>query len=213
MATNLFLNYFIDKNADRQQELDFCIHQNILNNSIDNIILIVSAEDFTKMTIPDEERICIVVKEERPTYNDYFNLFIVGGINIISNLDIIIPQETIALLPNYFATPSKRCLALTRYDITGIIESSFDSVFFNRTDSQDTWVFNDAVPQIENANFTLGSRGCDNAIAHILEQNGYEVLNPSLTLKTYHYHVTNVRNYTQESPAVPPPYKLLPPTE
>jgi hypothetical protein len=175
--------------------------------------LIVSADDFAKMTIPEEDRIAIIVKEERPTYNDYFNLFIAGDINIISNLDIIIPRETIALLPNYFETPNKRCLALTRYDITGIIESRVDSVFFNRTDSQDTWVFNDEVPKIENANFTLGTRGCDNAIAHILEQNGYEVINPSLTLKTYHYHVTNVRNYTQESRAVPPPYKLLIPTE
>jgi hypothetical protein len=70
-----------------------------------------------------------------------------------------------------------------------------------------------------NNNFSANNiivHNCDNSIAHLLSVAGYEVKNPSRTLKTFHFHITNIRNYTnisgQAINVIPPPYKLLPPT-
>jgi hypothetical protein len=90
-------------------------------------------------------------------------------------------------------------------------------VLFDRADSQDTWIFKGGVNQVSGADFTMGIAGCDNAIAHLLEQHGYNVINPSRTIKTYHLHLTNIRNYTDISgnaiQRIQPPYKLINPTE
>jgi hypothetical protein len=89
--------------------------------------------------------------------------------------------------------------------------------FWNHADSQDVWIFNGPVEKGVDANFLLGHPGCDNALAYKLEFSGYEVLNPSLTLKTYHQHLVMVRNYLnqkgeQKEKGIPPPYKILVPT-
>jgi len=113
-------------------------------------------------------------------------------------------------------------LSLTRWDVKA--DNVFNtnnhvdsSVLFDTPDSQDTWIFMGGVPQISGADFTLGKAGCDNSIAYMLEQSGYNVLNPSRTIKTYHLHLTNIRNYTDvvghAIERIQPPYKLLYPTE
>lgn len=219
---NIFLNYYIDKKQERQEELDFCFYANFWKLENTHFYILVNREQekifyqkkFEGKHYP--QSISIIEKEERPTFNDYFDLTRVyskdADINIIPNSDIIIPKETLKLIPKYFEENNKRCLALTRWDIIKLENYENNSVLFNRVDSQDIWVFKGKVPYISGADFTLGMRGCDNAIAHILEQNGYEVINPSITLKTYHFHKTGIRNYNQDSEAVPPPYKLLTPT-
>ena len=129
-----------------------------------------------------------------------------NNINIISNLDIIIPQETLysevsKTINDYI--DSKTCLALSRWDI----QENNTYVHFDRSDSQDTWIFIGGVPNINGADFTLGKCGCDNKILYLLDESGYFLINPSKTLKTYHLHLTNIRNYGN---VIPPPYNLLP---
>ena len=43
----------------------------------------------------------------------------------------------------------------------------------------------------------LGIPGCDNRIAYELKEAGYEVINPSKRVKTYHYHLSNYRSYKE----------------
>ena len=53
---------------------------------------------------------------------------------------------------------------------------------------------------------------CDNKLAYELSQAGFEVLNPSRTIVTFHLHDVNIRTYVSENIyRIPPPYKLLPP--
>jgi hypothetical protein len=53
---------------------------------------------------------------------------------------------------------------------------------------------------------------CDNKLAYELSQAGFEVLNPSRTIQTFHLHDVNIRTYIGENIyRIPPPYKLLPP--
>jgi hypothetical protein len=220
---NLIVNYYNDKREDRNNELQYCFTKNLENNDIDNIVVICSEEDYSILIqrgglntnfLSLHHKIIPVITEKRPTYNDYFaitkNLFNgENNINIISNLDIIIPSETLKLIGNYIN--NKTCLALSRWDIQNLEKNI--STHFDRDDSQDTWIFLGSVNNINLADFTLGKAGCDNKIAYLLGENGYYVINPSKTLKTHHLHLTNVRNYLnvvgEATERIPPPYKLI----
>lgn len=221
---NLFVNYYVDKNSDRSSELNFCIVENIKNENINKIVVICTESDYEKLKTFCPElllhKIIPVITDVRPTFNDYFYLIsklFTGqdNVNIISNLDIIISSQAIMCCLAYM-TNNKTCLALSRWDVNDASDYKNKSILFDRPDSQDTWVFIGGVPQISGASYGLGIAGCDNGIAYLLEQNGYIVLNPSKTVKTYHLHVTNIRNYTnvvgQVIERIPPPYKLINPT-
>ena len=214
MKINLILNYYKDKVEDRNLELLTCFVKNLNNDYINNIVVISTESDYSSLIdylVDNKNKIIPVLTEVRPTYNDYFSItrdFFNddGNINIISNLDIIIPQETLysevsKTINDYI--DSKTCLALSRWDI----QENNTYVHFDRSDSQDTWIFIGGVPNINGADFTLGKCGCDNKILYLLDESGYFLINPSKTLKTYHLHLTNIRNYDN---IIPPPYKLLP---
>ncbi len=213
---NLFINYYIDKNIERQKELVKCVIENAKN--FDTIFVIADFESFEDIQgLVNFELTPIITDGKRTTWLEYFDLISIcnapNNINIIANLDIVIPKETLANCIPYFKTESKRVLALTRWDIN----ADGSNTFFNRADSQDVWIFNGAVEKGIDAPFGLGLPGTDNAIAHRLHVIGYEVLNPSLSLKTYHQHLVMVRNYLnekgeQKERGIAPPYKILVPS-
>ena len=218
MKINLILNYYKDKVEDRNLELLTCFVKNLNNDYINNIVVISTESDYSSLIdylVDNKNKIIPILTEVRPTYNDYFsitrNFFNDdNNINIISNLDIIIPQETLysevsKTINDYI--DSKTCLALSRWDI----QENNTYVHFDRSDSQDTWIFIGGVPNINGADFTLGKCGCDNKILYLLDESGYFLINPSKTLKTYHLHLTNIRNYALTD-RIPLPYKLLLPT-
>jgi hypothetical protein len=208
---NLLVNFYIDKNESRNLELETCFEENLNNQSIDKIIMFCEQEDFDKASSKfNFSKVTSIITNKRPTYNDYFVLTKEEDINIIANLDIIIPEETIYRAKTYLN--NQTCLALSRWDLI-----NKTPIHFNRSDSQDTWIFKGKVPCIKGADYSLGIAGCDNSIAYLLELNGYNVINPSKTLKTIHLHESNIRNYINNlgkvTQTIPPPYKLLPPTE
>ena len=215
---NLFTNYYTDANVSRQAELDYCFLENL--DVFDHIIVACTQDDFEKL--PDNDKIIPIITDKRPTFSDYFDMmntiaFDDNCINIIANLDIIIPKSTLVASETYFAGNKKTCLALTRWDLVEGFDLKFrHCVFYNHADSQDTWIFHSKVKDVE-GDFCLGKPGCDNAIAYILDKAGYDVINPSRSLFTYHLHLTSVRNYLNEKgeqfeKPVPPPYKLLEPS-
>ncbi|MBK7362944.1 MAG: hypothetical protein IPJ01_11670 [Micavibrio sp.] len=229
---NLIVNYYTDKNNERTNELNYCIIKNIYNENLDKIVVICTESDYSALlSIYNEykDKLIPIITNKRPSYNDYFAITkkLFNGnnnINIISNLDIIISPEMLLQQPNcdihkvasdYLV--NNNCLALTRWDVKNTSDFRDGSVLFDRPDSQDTWIFKGAIPQISGADFTLGVAGCDNKIAYLLEQSGYNVINPSRTIKTYHLHLTDIRNYTDivghAIERLEPPYKLLHPTE
>ena len=66
----------------------------------------------------------------------------------------------------------KSCLALTRWDIINKVDYIKNSNLFDRPDTQDTWIFKGAVPQINGATFTLGTAGCLDGETEILYKRG-----------------------------------------
>jgi hypothetical protein len=223
MKYNLFLNYYIDPNPERQKEIDFCFEQNFNNDKINCFCIIVAEENKKALNriIGNSNRVILThlrITDKRPTYNDFFDVAKTyfgeaDNINIICNSDIIACPQTMIHLPHYFTSDNK-VLALSRWDVSYMENYQINSSLFNRSDSQDTWIFKGGINQINGADFTMGVAGCDNSIAHLLENAGYEVINPSMTIRTYHVHLSNIRNYINGDNVqrVPPPYKLVTPT-
>lgn len=141
----------------------------------------------------------------RPAFNDFFKIMTKGDLSVIANLDIYFDETLTAKIPN-----DNQCFALTRWDINKGV-----ATFYNHADSQDAWCFTNPPKYVNGGDICMGKAGVDNSIAHYLAESGYEVLNPSLTIKTYHLHETPYRTYIQKGQVIdriPPPYKLLTPT-
>src|SRR5574339_448169 len=197
----LITSYYQDNNPDRQKEIHFCLKQNIANKQIDKIILLAQSP-----CLIDDPKITPIMINIRPTYHSYFetaNRMITDrdSIAVIANSDIYF-DESLCYLDRVDMTD--KCFALTRYDVN----QDGTNKFFNRRDSQDTWIFKVPIKNIPAAHFPNGKAGADNRIAYEIESSGYCVLNPSLSIRSFHYHLTGVRNYNSSEP-VPRPYKLL----
>lgn len=201
---NIYTSYFHDMNILRQQELNTCLQKNIDNKLINKIYLLLD-QPLTKDETNFSEKIVPIYLRSRPLYNTIFDLMTIyqgqDDYGAIANSDIYF-DETIKEVYKY---NHNICLALTRYEVenTGIR-------FLNRKDSQDVWIVK-GKPKAVKGDFGMGIPGCDNAIAWRFEQAGYHVINPSFTIKTYHLHSSQKRNYDVNS-KVPFPYKLIMPS-
>lgn len=221
MKTNLFINFYQDKNTARQNELLICVLSNIYNKELDTINIIVANNDLIsllklkdKVNDDFKQKINIIPFELRPTYNHYFKFTekYPDDINIISNKDIVLDEKSLQTLKAW--DWKNYCLALSRWDFVNANMDINQAIHYNHADSQDTWMVKGVFKQCNGASFGLAIAGCDNKIALLLEQH-YNVINPSLEIKAYHYHLSNIRNYTNiighAIERIPPPYKLLTP--
>lgn len=146
----------------------------------------------------------VVLVEGRPTFSQLFELTkdYPNDINCFCNSDIYFTDLTLL-----HTIKHNECFTLCRYDLRNGQE-----VFFNRSDSQDAWVFRGQVKPIK-ANFTMGKWGADNHIAWLIQNAGYTVKNPSLSIKIHHLHAIDRRVHmrTPEN-TVPPPYLQIKPS-
>lgn len=178
----LFTEYFVPKNVVRHEEYLTCLVANIQNNLIDDIYLFVTKE------LPDNKPPKVhLVKQElsggqkrsQPIFKELFafcNKF-VGEICIIANADIVF-DESVKHLEDI---PDGVFVALSRDDM------------IDNGASQDAWVFRAPVRLSDEMNFPLGWRGCDNRIARIMHDLGYEIRNPAQQIKPQHIHQTEYR--------------------
>lgn len=178
---NLFINRYTSPNSERQKELDICYQLNSENRFIKNIIEV-----------------------EGRNYEDFFRAMQAypDDVNIIANADIYF-NDTIELIKRI---THYEAFCLTRWDYNGNGHANF----MNRSDSQDAWVIR-GKPKSITGDFPLGKAGCDNRIAYNLKQAGYIVKNPSLSIQSIHYHVSNFRTYNPHD-RILEPYLLVKPT-
>lgn len=193
---NYYVEYWDCGNEERNLEVINCINKNIKSNLFKNIFIFSEKEENRLLNK--------VIKANRITYQYIFDNSI-DGVNIFCNSDMEF-DETIKLAENI---KENDFYALTRYEHDMMLHKNKDP--YKGYDSQDVWIWKDKC-KIKNANFYLGLPGCDNKIAFCAEEYGYNVKNPSLSIKTYHKHVSNVRDGTSSdlSKRLPPPYKLVP---
>jgi hypothetical protein len=212
MEKNLFTTFYTDINEVRNKELLFCMDKN-LSQPFHKIVLLLESDadmqDFVSL-FGHDDRVYLKVVGKRPTFNDFFKVMdeaiFSEGINILCNSDIFFLDIDINL------PDEKTCYALSRWDYV----NDNDFSHFCRADSQDTWIFkgNHNFRLKEELDFTMGVAGCDNRLAYELKEAGFNVLNPSKSIKTFHYHNSQIRNYIQNGEViqrVPPPYYLVEP--
>lgn len=140
-------------------------------------------------------RVHVVRQQQRPTFEQMFSKFRDDAINIVANADIYFNETQW-----FVGLRNDECWALTRYD-------AYSGEFMNRRDSQDSFCFKGKIKP-GNYDFTIGIGGCDNRLCFELQQAGYIVRNPSLTVKTFHMHKEEKRTW-HGMPQVPGPYLLL----
>jgi hypothetical protein len=196
---NYYTEYWDCGNEDRNSEVITCINNNIKSNLFDKIFIFSENKEERLLENP--------IITSRITYQYVFDNCR-EGINVFCNSDIEF-DETIKLAENI---KNDEFYALTRYE-DNIKLHKFDDPYKGQ-DSQDVWIWKDAC-KIKNANFSLGLPGCDNKIAYFAVMNRYKVKNPSLSIKTYHKHLTNIRDGSSAdlSKRLPPPYAMVPISE
>jgi hypothetical protein len=198
---NLFIEYYISPDVDRQAELDFCLRHNLNNGNIDRVFLFYNENECNIQ----HEKIFPVKIEGRLRYADFF-LYAKNGqfsspdIFILANSDIHF-DETLSLLRKIDLFNNTICL--TRYE--------GERLHRPHKQSQDVWIIgNRNIPDllIQQSGFYLGLPGCDNRIAQVFHENGFNPYNPCGHIKCYHKHASNFRTYRRED-IVHGPYRML----
>jgi hypothetical protein len=200
----LYTTIYQDKDCNRTSEYLSCLRRNLSCISINKVIVLNENFDLSEF---NSKKLFSIKINRRPCFSDFFHIIdqtsTESDINIIANTDIYFDQNISILKQISF---HNRVLALSRWDVVSV----GNAVLFDRNDSQDAWIFKGKIKNV-NADFMIGIPRCDNRLAYEFEKAGYEVLNPSFNIRSYHLHagesveypVVNLHDF------VPPPYKYI----
>ena len=193
--------YFRHSDEERAKEILECLKRNVECADINTIILLTEQDYSKDWHHLRTTKIKQFIMKKRLTYA-HFLQFVNDRVPkntfaILANADIFMDQLTDLWKINM----KNAMFSLLRWDVKDITNLTTAEVFGPRADSQDTWiVLSDSVKNVnwnyDPFNIKLGQPGCDNAFAGQMLQNRFVLYNPALTLKTYHLHKSEIRNYT-----------------
>ncbi len=215
--TNIFYNYYKPENTDRYREIIYCLDQLLRNKLIDNIYILCS--DYLYLTNDKIIKINIDGQPKYKNFIDIINFFSKeNDINILINSDCYIDEKNTQIIIDNIK--NNEAYLLSRWEILSLepFEYQHFDIFHNdiKGCSQDAWIFIGKPKNGFNGDYQLGKAGCDNAIAYEFDKVGYKTLNPSKSIKIYHYHLSQIRTYgdikERESVRVKLPYKFIPST-
>jgi hypothetical protein len=191
---NLIISYYKSKHAERNKEIHLAIKLNLQNKLFNKIIII---DETCEFSYEGENSHVIIIKDNRRLhFNDFFkyaNQYTENDtINILCNSDIVIGDNF-----DKINLEDKEMLFLTRYEMLVDGKNELNSDF----GSFDTWIWKGKI--IESVgNFKMGIGCCDVVLASDMYKNKYLLKNPSLDLKTYHIHCSNIRFWITESSVI-----------
>lgn len=213
---HIITNYYIDSSPVRQKEIDACLIKNLTNPGVSMVSILIEEKcveslQSTLFEVSNSlfDKVTLVIGEGRPTYNNFISISKNKGdsqtVHVLLNSDIYLDWESTAL----FETLQENSVwALSRWEVP----HNGKPVLYNHRDSQDVWAWKGRIEEIEGADFYIGLPGCDNRIARLFKDAGFEVLNPSKSVKCIHLHQSQKRNYDR-SQTVQPPYHFIQPHE
>lgn len=181
----LYTSFYDAGNSYRNAELERCMRANIDNPFIDKVINLGSKHY-------NHDKV-LNLNYPRPTYSDYVKVAngLKADYSVIANSDIYF-DASLELIKDYLT--ENDCFALSRYDI----DKRNTPILFNYDYSQDSWIFKGEIKPVQDIDFIQGLPACDNRFAYELNRAGYRVLNPALSIVTYHVHQSNVRTYKEK---------------
>jgi hypothetical protein len=214
--TWLITQFFVHPQKQRAKEIKECLINNCASVYID-IIVLLNETDLSHLwkSIPGSHKIKQIVIGKRLSYHDVLTYISVSVpknvVVVISNADIYVDST---LLNLWKINLADRMLALLRWEDHG----DEPTLFGPRSDSQDTWVvLSDSIktrtwsPDV--FGFTFGQPGCDSAFAaHMLRQR-FILFNPALSIRTFHRHTSDVRDYSLKDTVYTDLYVHLDPTQ
>lgn len=214
----LIQQFFIHRDSIRMRELVQCLENNIENPYIDEIILL--NEDIynlekcgvKKSLLEGKNKVKQINISSRLSFHyviNYIKHQLKNRICIIANTDIYF-DSSLSLLRG--VDLSKKFLALLRYNVNS--NGSTTLHHGGRPDSQDVWIMDSNIQCDINDDFLFdfGKPGCDNAITYLMLKNRYIVINPSLSIKSYHLHRSNERDYDASQLVITPFYVFSKPS-
>lgn len=196
---NILCQYYNDSNEDRQKEIDVCFLQNLNNPYVEKVVNF--KEEHT--IVPDEisyheKYVQIEVVKGRLPFNvafEYANDNLQNKLCCICNADIFLEFNSNWLEMNKIIQNNKQIIyALSRHEFDG--HRIYKDPVLNRlgyANSQDAWFFTPTI-KLTDVDFSVGTLGCDNAIAHRLKLNGYLPINSPNEYKIFHYDVCRKKN-------------------
>jgi hypothetical protein len=210
---NIFCQFFIHPNIERQLEITKCLKKNVENKFISKIYLLNERIYTNEELDVSSNKIIQIDVKKRLQFKDVFEyIFLndVKGYNIIINSDIFLKKN----IQNLFKSDihiNKKMYALLRYEYN-VLNPDKTYLFGPRGDSQDTWIihsnFNIGMKECKSFNFEFGKPGCDNKMTYLMSVLGYEIINDPAFIRSYHIHETNIRNYTNND-LVSKPYEFV----
>jgi hypothetical protein len=225
----MFVQFYKPKEKAREQEINETLRLNADCEFIDKIVVFLEKEEhredikkiLSKKPRSALAKIRFVSLLHRLTYSDFFQY--------VNSAEV--PENTYVALTNadiYFdesigniwsISMENRMLALLRYEHSD--DGTANAKMFGpRPDSQDTWIFsaesikqrNWTAEQLEKFNYQLGIPGCDNSFTTDMIREKFLTVNPAGTIRTYHYHSSQIRNYTHKDILWRPAYVYITPT-
>jgi len=207
--------FFKHEKSKRAAEIRKCLRENSKSRLIDKILLLnESPQEFQASPKIEEE-----VIGHRLTYQDVFDrIYEIPDdvIVVFANADIFI--DDVSWKDIWNLNLEDKFLALLRYDVSQTWDTADAKIFGPRADSQDTWVVR-AVDVKKRAkevwsslNFKFGKMGCDNLLALEMMKQKFLVSNPCQTLKTYHVHSSDIRNYAKTDVIEAPVFHYIQPS-
>lgn len=196
----LFTPWYKDDSNQRQIELNWCLRRNCSDSNIREVFIFPESKsnDYPRGM---SEKLHVIQLNRRITYQDIVN-FINDMVdsdryyNIIANTDIYF-DETIT---NVRSIDMKNvCIVLTRYESNPTNRGSKSEMIMNPEQSNDVWIFKGFINKEIECNFHLGLLGCEGIFGNSLKNAGYNVYNFSKDILCYHFHVTQKRNYTEDT--------------
>lgn len=202
-----FTTYYSDKDPARQAEYVEALQRNLDNPLMEELYILHSLED----TLPfHSSKFRSVLVTGRPTFHQFFETINQvssdDDVNVVFNTDIYF-DHTLSLCLNI---GSNEVYSLNRWDVV----SDHEIRLFAKYSTADVWVLRGKVRDTS-MNYYLGQLGCDNKLLYELHKAGYIILNPALSIRSYHLHSSNIRGeYSDPSRnnRIPAPYAYSIPT-
>lgn len=214
-----------EKKKARKREYMTCLQRNLANPAIERVHIFydTSCERSNSSFARDLASLPITITpiKGRATFGDLFSYAAQEYNNrliIICNADIFF-DETLNLLTTIDF--SNLFIALTRWDMHQDGSTSPRGALWNTatnrwehkgntpSGSQDAWIFQAPLPPFNNDHIKMGTLWCDPCIAYQAYAVGLQVINPCLSIKAYHLHLSAIRH--DQGPTNPTqPYLLLP---
>ncbi len=199
MKVTLLIPFYLDKRKARREEILNCLNYNLNTVLIDRVVAVCDSE----VNLPYHKKLTVINIGSRQEFSDLVNIgnsIDPDGIKMVANADIQFRSFDIDKIKKIDYT--NLVVALSRWDIN----KKGPATHHNFKDSQDVWLWIGKLTG--NFGFKMGTGGIDNRVAYEIGLN-YNIVNPSNTIKTYHLHLSNIRNYKKSEP-IPPPYLRVP---